>query len=75
MLFRSIRIGIKQVFTPGDLSAPVHGVIFAERIEDVPRLLCDVVESGDVVITQGAGNVAALAQTLSQLDLSGGAPS
>ena len=35
-------------------------------------------ESGsgrDVVITQGAGNVAALAQTLSQLDLSGGAPS
>ena len=48
--------------------------IFAERIEDVPRLLCDVVEAGDVVITQGAGNVAALAQTLSQLDLSKGAP-
>jgi UDP-N-acetylmuramate--alanine ligase len=48
--------------------------IFAERIEDVPRLLCDVVEAGDVVITQGAGNVAALAQTLSQRDLSKGAP-
>ena len=48
--------------------------IFAERIEDVPRLLCDVVEADDVVITQGAGNVAAIAQTLSQLDLSKGAP-
>mgnify|MGYP001823478072 FL=1 len=48
--------------------------IFAVRIEDVPRLLCDVVEAGDVVSTQGAGNVAALAQTLSQLDLSKGAP-
>jgi UDP-N-acetylmuramate--alanine ligase len=49
--------------------------IFAEQIEDVPRLLCDIVERDDVVITQGAGNVAALAQTLSQLDLAGGAPS
>ena len=48
--------------------------IFAEQIEDVPRLLCDVVEADDVVITQGAGNVAAIAQTLSQLDLSKGAP-
>jgi UDP-N-acetylmuramate--alanine ligase len=47
--------------------------IFAECIEDVPQLLCDVVEKDDVVITQGAGNVAALAYTLSQLDLSGGA--
>jgi UDP-N-acetylmuramate--alanine ligase len=48
--------------------------IFAEQIEDVPGLLCDIVESGDVVITQGAGNVAAIAQMLSQLDLSAGAP-
>jgi UDP-N-acetylmuramate--alanine ligase len=45
--------------------------IFAEHIEDVPRLLCDVVEEGDVVITQGAGNVGGLAQDLSRLDLSG----
>ena len=47
--------------------------IFAEQIDDVPRLLCDLVEQDDIVITQGAGNVAALAQTLSELDLSGGA--
>ena len=39
--------------------------IFAEQIEDVPQLLCGIVSEGDVVITQGAGNVARLAQDLS----------
>ena len=43
--------------------------IFAEQIEDVPGLLCGIVNDGDIVITQGAGNVARLAQDLSTLDL------
>ena len=43
--------------------------IFAESIEQVPELLCAVVEEGDVVITQGAGNVARLAQDLSVMEL------
>lgn len=38
--------------------------VFAEQIEDVPGLLCTLVEEGDVVVTQGAGNVAQLAQEL-----------
>lgn len=44
--------------------------IFAERIEDVPQLLCALVSEGDVVITQGAGNVARLAQDLSSMNFS-----
>jgi UDP-N-acetylmuramate--alanine ligase len=47
--------------------------IFAEQIGDVPGLLGDLVEEGDVVITQGAGNVAGLAQDLRQLGTAGGA--
>ena len=43
--------------------------VFAERIEDVPGLLRDIVVDGDVVITQGAGNVAQLAQDLVTRDL------
>jgi len=39
--------------------------IFAERIEDVPELLNSVVQGGDVIVTQGAGNVSRLAQELS----------
>ena len=42
--------------------------IFAEQIEDVPQLLCGIVEEGDVVVTQGAGNVARLAQDLATMD-------
>lgn len=38
--------------------------IFAERIEDVPDLLSNLVMDGDIVITQGAGNVSRLAQDL-----------
>lgn len=46
--------------------------IFAERIDDVPHILRSVVASGDVVVTQGAGDIAGLARDLSQQDLSGG---
>ncbi|RLQ23728.1 UDP-N-acetylmuramate--L-alanine ligase [Seongchinamella sediminis] len=40
--------------------------IFAERVEDVRQILDSVVQDGDVVITQGAGNIAALARELAQ---------
>ena len=49
--------------------------VFAEQIEDVPGLLCSLVEDGDVVITQGAGNVAQLAQELSAGDFAQGVSS
>ena len=39
--------------------------IFAERIEDVPELLRTIILDGDVIVTQGAGNVSRLAQDLS----------
>lgn len=44
--------------------------IFAENVEDIPAILCGVVRDGDVVITQGAGNVGALAKELSVMDFS-----
>lgn len=46
--------------------------VFAESIEEVPALLCTIIEDGDVLITQGAGNVAHLAQELSTLNLAQG---
>ncbi len=42
--------------------------IFAERIEDVPQILCSVVEQGDVIITQGAGDIGGLARELAEMD-------
>lgn len=47
--------------------------IFAESIEDVPELLSTIVKEGDVVVTQGAGTVARLAQDLSTLYVKQGA--
>lgn len=47
--------------------------IFAESIEDVPALLNTLVIDGDVVITQGAGNVGRLAQDLGDLCVKQGA--
>ena len=41
--------------------------IFAEHIDEVPALLRDIAAHGDIVITQGAGNIGQLAQTLSEL--------
>ncbi|WP_346837147.1 UDP-N-acetylmuramate--L-alanine ligase [Microbulbifer sp. SAOS-129_SWC] len=38
--------------------------IFVETIDQVPPLLADLIEPGDIVLTQGAGNVGALAQQL-----------
>ncbi len=47
--------------------------IFAESIAEVPELLREIVCDGDVVITQGAGNVARLAQDLQAVDFTRGA--
>ena len=43
--------------------------IFVEQLEDIPAVLCDIAGAGDVVITQGAGNVGRLAQELSTMNL------
>ena len=45
---------------------PVH----VKNIEQVPELLTKFVKAGDLVITQGAGNVGALAEMLSKRGLS-----
>ncbi len=42
--------------------------VFVESIEDVPALLRDMVKAGDVVITQGAGNIGRLAQELAAIE-------
>ena len=47
--------------------------VFAERIEDVPGLLSGLVLDGDVVVTQGAGDVSRLAQDLSEITVKQGA--
>ena len=44
--------------------------IFVENIEAVPAVLCDIVREGDVVITQGAGNIGRLALDLCAMDFS-----
>ncbi len=44
--------------------------VFADRVEAVPALLRDIVGAGDVVITQGAGDIARLARDLCGMDLS-----
>ena len=46
--------------------------IFAEHIEDIPELLATIVTAGDVVVTQGAGNVGRLAQDLASMTLQEG---
>lgn len=43
--------------------------IFVEGIEDVPSTLKNIVQPGDIVITQGAGNVNALAKELARRKL------
>ena len=40
--------------------------IYAESIEAVPELLANLVRPGDIVITQGAGNVGRLCQLLAE---------
>ena len=46
--------------------------IYVGAIEDVPSVLAGLLEDGDVLLTQGAGNVSSLAQSLSKQDFSGG---
>ncbi|SMF02509.1 UDP-N-acetylmuramate--L-alanine ligase [Alteromonadaceae bacterium Bs31] len=43
--------------------------IFVEGVEGVPAVVKDIVQAGDVVITQGAGNVGALAGELAKRKL------
>ncbi len=43
--------------------------IFIESVEDVPDVVRDIVKPGDIVITQGAGNVGALAGELARRKL------
>lgn len=43
--------------------------IFAESMAVVPDIVADIVRGGDIVMTQGAGNVGALASTLSERKL------
>ncbi|BBQ55001.1 MULTISPECIES: UDP-N-acetylmuramate--L-alanine ligase [Aeromonas] len=44
--------------------------IFVATPEDVPAVLADLVGEGDLVLTQGAGNVGALARRLGEMKLS-----
>ncbi|MGH1439236.1 MAG: UDP-N-acetylmuramate--L-alanine ligase [Cellvibrionaceae bacterium] len=44
--------------------------IFIEGVDGVPALVKDLVQVGDIIITQGAGNVGGLASTLSKRKLS-----
>ena len=43
--------------------------IFVEGIDGVPEVVKDVVQAGDMVITQGAGNVNALAMEMAKRQL------
>lgn len=43
--------------------------IFVEGIEAVPAVIKDIVQPGDIVITQGAGNVSSLAKELAKRKL------
>lgn len=47
--------------------------LFVKTIQEVPSLLNDVLRDGDVVVTQGAGNIAQLAQDLSAIEFLEGA--
>ncbi len=43
--------------------------IFVEGVEGVPAVIKDIVQPGDIVITQGAGNVSSLAKELAKRKL------
>lgn len=43
--------------------------LFVEKIEDVANILQGVVRAGDIVLTQGAGNIGAIAAELATKDL------
>ncbi|MCZ6830390.1 MAG: UDP-N-acetylmuramate--L-alanine ligase [Gammaproteobacteria bacterium] len=48
--------------------------VFVQEIDEVPGVLAGIIQDGDVILTQGAGNVAALAQELRQYQFTGAAP-
>jgi len=43
--------------------------VFVESVAAVPGLLQNLLQPGDILLTQGAGNITALAHELSELDL------
>lgn len=43
--------------------------IFVEGVDGVPAVIQDIVQAGDIVITQGAGNIGALAAELARREL------
>jgi UDP-N-acetylmuramate--alanine ligase len=45
--------------------------IYVAELEEVPEVLGGIIRAGDVILTQGAGNVAALARTLVNHEFSG----
>lgn len=45
--------------------------VFVESADDLPGLLTTLLRPGDLLLTQGAGDITALAHRLSRLDLSG----
>ena len=47
-----------------DLAATVPGARFAATLDDVPAVLCPLLEPGDLVVTMGAGDVTTLAGSI-----------
>lgn len=47
--------------------------VYVKNIDDVPPRLAEILRPGDLVLTQGAGNVSKLAQLLNELKLEQGA--
>ncbi len=47
--------------------------VFVENIDAVPAVLAPLLAAGDIVVTQGAGNIGSLASALARNRLSGGA--
>ena len=47
--------------------------VFVENIDAVPAVLAPLLAAGDIVVTQGAGNIGSLASSLARYQLKGGA--
>lgn len=48
--------------------------IFVKSIEEVPSVLANIIQPGDIVITQGAGNIGSLARILTENKLAENTP-
>jgi len=72
----------EEFITGADSRALSHSIrqrglidpIFVSAIEDVPTVLQGLLQAGDVVLTQGAGNISALTRTLYEHDFRGVSP-